>query len=248
MSLFTSLILASLLFASLLFSAPAVAQVTYSDVDPDVTITDWAEHFLQIGPASGDGLYIWKHPNEVVVNSMVNSVQVLFDGEFPASLEYGQTISSSGTWKKPSYSVLNHAGETGNWINVEDRFLGLRYKEGTTWHYAWARLDIDQAPSHFTLKDFAVEFTADASIIAGADETADVTEATAPATYSLRGQQLTLGRDALVSVASTLGETLFEARMRPNESIDLSTLGQGCVFIRVTTEGHTSKLKVILGD
>jgi hypothetical protein len=242
-------LLKSLAFASLLLvSAPALAQVSYNDIDPDVKLTEWDAHFLQIGPETGDGLYIWKHPNEVVVNSMTNSVQVLFDGVYPASVEYGQTIGSVGMWKQPNYAVLNHEGATGNWINVEDRYLGLRYKQAGEWHYAWARLDIDKAPSHFTLKDFAVEAGAGTQIYAGAEGSASVEDASTDPLYTLRGQQLTLGRDAIVSVSSTIGEQLFEGRLHANESIDLSSIGDGCVFIRVSTSDKTSHLKVIIGD
>jgi hypothetical protein len=243
MSQFKSLIAASLL----LLSAPAFAQVTYTDIDPDVTLTEWDAHFLQIGPATDDGLYIWKHPNEVVVNSMVNDVQVLFDGQYPASLQYGATISSVGMWQKPNYAVLNHEGTTGNWISVEDRYLGLRYKDAGEWHYAWARLDIDQAPSHFTLKDFAVENTADAAIMAGAEGSAStVNEANNLDLCTYRAQQLIVAHDAQISITSLLGEHILQARVPAHGSLDLSALNPGAYFIHVSSKNSSSRLKVLV--
>jgi hypothetical protein len=238
----------SLAFASLLFAAPLWAQVTYTDIEPDVTLTEWDAHFLRIGPDADDGLYIWKHPNEVVVNSMVSSVQVLFDGDYPAAVEYGQTISSSAAWMKPNYAVLNHEGATGHWIGVEDRYLGLRYKEGSDWHYAWARLDIDAAPSHFTLKDFAVETGAGTPIFAGAEGSADVNESADQKLYTLRGHQLTLGSDATVSVSSILGDQILEGQFGNGESIDLAKLGKGCMFIRINASGNTASIKLVVGN
>lgn len=237
-----------ILFSLLVVARPALAQVTYTDMEPDITITTWDAHFLQIGPGTGDGLYLWKHPNEVVVNSLSSNVQVLFAGEDPAVLEYGQTIDRGGIWRKPNYSVLNHEGSTGNWIGVEDGYLAMRYKQDGAWHYAWARLDVDGAPTLFTLKDYAVELTAEVPIVAGAEATASVEPSSHHPLYTLSGQKLTVPKRSYVAVQSTLGIQLFRGWLAANETVDLSTLGGGCMFVRVRTAADVVMLKVIVGD
>jgi hypothetical protein len=239
----------SLAFASILFvSSPLFAQITYTDVEPDVRLTQWDAHFLQLGEASDMGLHIWKHPNEVVINSMKTDVQVLFDGEFPVSLEYGDPIGSEGTWKKPSYAVLNNQGTTGNWIGVEDRYLGIRFKESGAWHYAWARLDIDQSPTHFTLKDFAVESGAGVAIMAGAEALADVDPTENPAAHMLLGTQLKLYRHSHVSISSPLGVRIFESSHRSGEMVDLAQFGSGALLVRVISGKSTAMLKIVVSQ
>ncbi len=144
----------------------ASAQIKYHDINPDTTISTW--DMVTIAPVvklpgygTSNAIDIWWHPvPEVVVNAW-NDCEVLYDasGTYPAMLKAGDSISVSGTWKKPSYAPLNKAG-VGNWsANATDKYLGIRAKNNGMWNYAWLKMTVANAAASFTVKEYAAETT-----------------------------------------------------------------------------------------
>ncbi|HXM19843.1 MAG TPA: hypothetical protein VN948_01090 [Terriglobales bacterium] len=83
---------------------------------------------------------------------------------------------------------------TGQWVNVNSRYLGLKFKVGGKIHYGWARLTV-QLPGNFlinaTLTGYAYETVPGKEILAG--QTADQAD---DGTVSLR--RLALGAGSVV--------------------------------------------------
>lgn len=104
-----------------------------------------------------------------------------YDGNFgyPFALGSGYVISDgNATWmpEDANFKVMNFENNCGvtsyysNWCNVQDRFLGLRFKIGIETHYGWARLDVEGNTNSgfgFILKDYAYNATPGACITAG---------------------------------------------------------------------------------
>ncbi len=158
--------------------ADAGGEIVYTDEDPDVVIDEWEMYTLKLhGPPGSYGemetYYIWFHPwspNEVVLNTFDANAQVLADGGgLPLALDEGAPIESgSSSWVMAGeYIVLNRGG-AGNWVGVTDRYLGLRFQVDGSWHYGWARLDIDAAPTRFVVKDYAYQSASGMGLTAGA--------------------------------------------------------------------------------
>jgi len=81
----------------------------------------------------------------------------------------------------------------GPWVNVTDRYLGLKFKIDGKFHYGWARLSV-QVPAHemeivATLTGYAYETIPNKAIIAGKEHGTD-DETEEPATLG----RLALGR------------------------------------------------------
>jgi len=55
----------------------------------------------------------------------------------------------------------------GQFPGAGDKFLGVKFTIGTGTHYGWMRLDMSANSDSLTIKDFAYESTANASILAG---------------------------------------------------------------------------------
>jgi hypothetical protein len=56
----------------------------------------------------------------------------------------------------------------GQWNNLSDRFIGLRFFGGDgLYHYGWIRLDVSKAPASITVKDYGYESQGEISIVAG---------------------------------------------------------------------------------
>lgn len=150
------------------------AQIFYQDIIPDIIINTWNMKDIHIdSPVTsvlnyGDpgNLTIWQEFGSQIVINAFSDCQVLFIGTYPAALSFGQPIASTGSWQKPSYSVLNN-GTQGNWIGVSDHFLGVKVKSGVNWLYGWIRLDVNLAGTSVTIKDYACNRTPNAPMDAG---------------------------------------------------------------------------------
>jgi hypothetical protein len=150
-----------------LLALSSEAQTAYTDISPDVKIEGWEVYQLSMDQSAGLTMEIWLHPGEVVIRTLDDGFQVLVDAQnHPLALENGAAIGSSGTWVKPDYYMMWN-GTSGNWQNAVDKYLGLRFMKNGVWHYGWARLDVDAAPTYFIIKDYAYNSSADAAINAG---------------------------------------------------------------------------------
>lgn len=105
-------------------------------------------------------------------------VEVLYLASSPipaqaAAIDSGVMIdAAAGTWKRPNYIRLNLEKVNGeNWDNMTDKYLGVRFKRGSNWHYGWVKMSIDGGPSKAELKGYGYEQTANKGIRAGAKGT-----------------------------------------------------------------------------
>jgi hypothetical protein len=68
------------------------------------------------------------------------------------------------------------SGATGSWINVKNRYLGVKFHINGKTHYGWARLNVRVRPNFnitATLTGYAYETVPDKSITAGKTEGAE---------------------------------------------------------------------------
>lgn len=93
---------------------------------------------------------------------------------YPFALSNGAAVSASasGGWYNNSYSggymSLNYgAGAYGNFYNVTDKYIGLRFNISGNTHYGWIRLDVGQSGTSWTVKDFAYMNSPGLGIAAG---------------------------------------------------------------------------------
>jgi len=71
-----------------------------------------------------------------------------------------------------SYRTTRHYATTGDWANVNNRYLGLKFKINGKFHYGWARLNVQAGHNHITgtLTGYAYETVANRPIRAGQTE------------------------------------------------------------------------------
>ena len=55
----------------------------------------------------------------------------------------------------------------GQFLGVNDKFLGVKFLIGSNTHYGWARLDVTAGADTIRLKDYAYSQNADLPILAG---------------------------------------------------------------------------------
>lgn len=106
---------------------------------------------LNTGMIVQDQIYGWYNYSNM---NLARHADVFSSFQF--SSYYGSTFSGSYSW---SYSG-------GNFLNTQDKYIGLRVVISGDTHYGWARLDVDSVTS-FVLKDYAIELTPDKFIFTG---------------------------------------------------------------------------------
>jgi hypothetical protein len=98
---------------------------------------------------------------------------------FPLALKQGARIGRSKyfygscvgclTYGEAMVNAFSGQADQGDWINVKDRFLGMRFYIGKAVHYAWARFNVEVNGLSITavLTGYAYETQAGRSILAG---------------------------------------------------------------------------------
>ena len=131
-----------------------------------------------------------------------------------AALKLGSRISGARRFIKGALMVsqcagdcLSHSGTRiiGQWSNVTNRYLGLKFKINGKFHYGWARLNVKVLKGQFkiiaTLTGYAYETILGKSIIAGqtkgTDDAEPVASLQAPAPEPAALGMLALGAPGL---------------------------------------------------
>jgi len=133
-------------------------------------------------------------------------------GGFAAALRKGKRIGPHHNFQSRGVmgSDWGSAGAStsikrGPWVNVNNRYLGLKFKIKGKIHYGWARLSVEAQRGYFyleaTLTGYAYESIANKPIVAGRTKGPDdMREVEAPAPASLTtpvSQSATLGALAM---------------------------------------------------
>lgn len=160
---------------------PAVsnANIIYTDENPDFNGVIGSQYFLDLNNDGNDDFRIWHNgASNLYISPLTASNEALGSGgvtfAYPFALTSGAMISSgAGQFFNNGYAggfqSLNYGScSFGNWCSVTDRYIGVRFSIGGNIHYGWVRLDVNQAGSVWTVKDYAYEDIMGNGIAAGA--------------------------------------------------------------------------------
>ena len=86
--------------------------------------------------------------------SFISSSQLILDAFF-------------GVVDYPLPGSIYYYGVFGNWVDVENKYLGLRFEDAGETYYGWARLDCGADYLSFTIKGYAYNATPDTPIETG---------------------------------------------------------------------------------
>lgn len=164
-----------LLAVPFFISAEVSAQINYTDVKPDSTISASITQQIQsyYVDLDNDGNYEFElrhfnpEPGQEAVElqgEVVGSKEVIVDQNDHATvLTYGDTVgASSDDWGNDLYGIL-----PSPWYGSGDKYFGFRFKKSGNWHYAWVRVAIPSDRLSFTVKDYAYNSTPNEPIKAG---------------------------------------------------------------------------------
>lgn len=108
-----------------------------------------------------------------LVASMPGSNQVVRNISRAAAMKSGMWIGSKRSFRGGAVimaSIQNGVLYFGNWVNVANRYLGVKFKIKGKMHYGWARLSVQVQSNQTiaaTLTGYAYETIPNKSIVAG---------------------------------------------------------------------------------
>lgn len=259
------------LIALILSTGYAVnAQIGHIDVNPDKKLSgqyDTVKIHLAypIGTTSSgpitytdSAMMIWFHPNpEVGIQVKGTNLELmrLASATFPmtpAALDSGTEISeTAGTWLKPNNVRIN-LNNIGNWAggNGINKYLGVRFKRNSQWHYGWVKLSIDAAPTYVTIHEYAYEKQPLTAITAGAKTSPAGIGARLPLSsdISLQGKTLVISNlltETAVSIADMSGRILSaESTGAGKYTKDMSLYPSGIYIINLESASASAAFKV----
>jgi hypothetical protein len=131
--------------------------------------------------------HVWLRAKPAVGNAVIGATVQSCGFHFASALDRGVRIGDGqhflSTSKVASATMVfssNHScGPTGKWVNVNNRYLGLRFLIQGKTHYGWARLSVqvkDESEITATLTGYAYETVPKQSIRAGQTHGTDGSE------------------------------------------------------------------------
>lgn len=164
-----------MLAATIFGALTAVAQVEYTDINPDTTISATTQQITQSYYVDFDQDAIYekeiRHFNPGGMPAMVeiqnypspayNTEEIVLSNGHAKVMQAGDTVGPGQSWGHDQYGVLD-----GPWYGGE-RYLATRFKKGTHWYYGWIRFSIPLDGSSFTMMDYAWNKTPDKGLLAG---------------------------------------------------------------------------------
>lgn len=187
---------------AMLFSASANAQIVYTDVNPDLTITQ---------SSIGSSVHAVDINNDTITDatlaaSKTSSANAVLLGTSSGSealmccpilqaraINHNVAIGSNpnGTnayWSNNQNARLRQfplggggpGGPNpipfGDWSTPADRYLAIRFLVGADWYYGWVRVSVSVGGNSFTIRDYAYNSIPNQLILAGQTMTTGIRE------------------------------------------------------------------------
>ncbi len=146
--------------------------IVYTDIIPDFNGGVDENYFLDINNDGTNDFRVYTVGTYVYAGPLATGNSILGSGvgfAYPFALSSGAEISSGATsWFNNSNQSLNYSScSAGNWCNVTDKYLGLRFNISGNTHYGWAQLDVSSNGNSWVVKGYAYHDTPNTSILAG---------------------------------------------------------------------------------
>lgn len=152
-----------------------------------------------------------------------------------------------------AFEVDGQAYPNSNWVGpLTDGYLGLQLFKGNARHYGWARLDIGDSSSSFTIKDFAVNLTSDSAIIVGFELLGEVENMLNGVRIAVREDVLELTKPATIAqldwrLLDATGKLLKEGAMLDSKAIiNIADLPASLYILEMEGNGLVRREKLML--
>ena len=250
------------------------AQIVYTDINPDSTITIAGlppEEVYNIAPIdfNGDntkeydfswaiqGGGDWFMRMDITTNELnLNGTHTnTWDTRYIDPMTLGTAINSNSNWENLSRDPLISDTYDPNFQGAGDRYVGCKFTLGTNTHYGWVRVSFD---NNLTLivKDYAYESTPNTPINAGDKGIASVDDISFDTYFNIypipTSTRLTLETIKEVKIKSVRiinlsGQITYSTNETLINTINIPESLQGLYFLQIeTAENKVLNKKIII--
>ncbi|OUR98176.1 hypothetical protein A9Q86_14055 [Flavobacteriales bacterium 33_180_T64] len=178
---------------------------------------------------------------------------------YPFVLNNGDAISSGTTpWNNNGFAggfqSLNYSScSIGNWCDITDGYIGLRFNISGNTHYGWVRLDVDSSGNVWTVKDLAYSDTPNTALTAG-QQTLSIEENSTLNAIKIVGLNKSIGLYNLQAPTNyrilnmTGKEVLSGTTSDHSHVVEATTIANGVYIIELTESNSRAiiRKKIIL--
>jgi Secretion system C-terminal sorting domain len=267
--------------AGVLVASSAGAQIVYTDVNPDVTLNTFPNSYnidMDGNTITDFSLALYStsistfHKNQVFFNPAVSTNSFITSNSYVGVLNLNSAIGPTGSFENlgfhrnmASFYSFTGGGNTysytkGNWTGSNtDKYIGVKFDISGSAHYGWIRLDASLAIPYngawsVTIKDFAYNSVAGASILAGdMGGTTGITEEfqTVQAYSFNKNINININKsdyaNAQINVYNNLGQIVHtQEATQQKEVVDMSSHAMGVYYVKVQSDKGMISRKVFL--
>ena len=226
-----------------LASSAVQAQISYTDIDPDLDFSPFTAPFVSFGVDmdndGNDDFLVRRFLGTMSSSSMtvigIGSNEILQDTlSYGAVVNPGKKISPGGNWySSVLLGSINGSSSVGPWVNQSEGFLGVRFTITDTTHYGWIRLDFSTDFQTGKIRDLAYNGNPGKTIRAGqgltCDPPANPTSLVTGTTVDLNWGITPLNRDFILEGRPAGASTFRELRLGTN-SATIDNLNSGTTY------------------
>jgi len=254
----------------------ADAQIVYTNVNPDVTLTPagTATYNLDLDNggvidfllATGSDTYMYNGTLPVPYNYAIvapnpastNAISGDVDNNAIAH-SLNDPIDNNLTWNDVNTSQFQYLGVTiplisytvGNFPGTTDQYIGFKFTIGANNHFGWARVDVNALSNEIILKDYAYDATPNTPIPAGATVTSIfenlANNTNVFATDNVINVQLNKPTVGTLIVTDALGKEIAnETINNTNISIPMKEQSAGVYFVTIRQAEGSYTKKVMI--
>lgn len=259
---------------TLAVAGAANAQIVYTDINPDTVIHDSLFYNLDMDNNGQPELrfetvtyQLSSAPVHLAAVSVLGNASnailgSLYSSSYPTpfSMNNGDSISGTATaWQDQAMNNgVQYLGgvygsySIGNWLGVNDKYLGVRFRIGANTHYGWVRLSVTPGADTVTIKDYAYQTLPGVGITAGQlvglpkySDNQNISIFASQNTVVIRNTEHDKG--GIVRIVNTLGETISETAItEENMRISLEGKATGIYFVEVLRNDERFTKKVYI--
>lgn len=181
-------LIVALMFFAIFNLQPSNAQIIFKDLLSDKTVAQYEGMYSRVLDLDEDGLnelMFYANDGATTTADWIG-IQALNEGNaeifgttddtnyFPTPLDSGATIDATGNWSNFTNKemILRHedgAVSIGPWVDNNFHYIGVRFKIGIDWHYAWIKIGISvkNESAAGQMKSYAYNSVVDGAIAAG---------------------------------------------------------------------------------
>jgi hypothetical protein len=236
----------------------AKAQTVYTDIIPDSTVnTDGGTFNLDLNNdgtfdftffethnpgGSSTSSYTKTGISPLGSNAIAGSVSGAYI--YPFAMNSGDTVKASLTWNIGSNQSMGSywggVAPYGNWLGLNDKYVGLKLDVAGNIYYGWARLDVDATGSAFTIKDYAYMNSIDQEIVIGATSVGINNQQLEETTIYNDNREIYIRSesksDGLITITNMAGQQVHVENKTGTETIiNLEAVKAGIYFVTLSS-------------